>query len=82
MYKKLFILGVIALNKVMAQTCDSNGCISFSVIAGTGCVWMCEYCATQLGTSNYYFTTDVCTYQPGGCVGNPLTGVKYTCCSA
>lgn len=58
-----------------------NNCISFSVGSGTGCDWMCNYCATNLGTNNYYFTTDVCKYQSGGCVGNPQAGVTYTCCS-
>jgi hypothetical protein len=60
---------------------DSNGCISFSVSQGTGCAWMCSYCANQLGTNNYYFTDSVCTYQTGGCVGNPIAGKTYTCCS-
>lgn len=59
-----------------------NNCISFSVGSGTGCDWMCSYCATNLGTNNYYFTTDVCKYQSNGCVGNPQVGVTYTCCSA
>jgi len=59
-----------------------SNCINFSVGPGTGCDWMCSYCANTLGTNNYYFTTGVCTYQTGGCVGNPQTGVTYTCCSA
>jgi hypothetical protein len=59
-----------------------NNCINFSVGPGTGCSWMCSYCANTLGTNNYYFTSGVCTYQTGGCVGNPQTGVTYTCCSA
>jgi hypothetical protein len=60
-----------------------NGCVTFTVSAGTGCAWMCNYCANTLGTNNYYFTTDVCTYKQGaGCVGNPLAGVPYTCCAA
>jgi hypothetical protein len=59
----------------------SNGCISFSVSSGTGCAWMCNYCANNLGTNNYYFTNGVCSYQSGGCVGNPQVGVQYTCCS-
>ena len=61
-----------------------NNCVSFTVGAGTGCAWMCNYCAQQLGTTNYYFEDGVCQYQPtqGGCVGNPQSGVKYTCCSA
>ena len=58
-----------------------NNCINFSVGAGTGCAWMCSYCEQQLGTTNYYFTDGVCTYETGGCVGNPQVGVTYTCCS-
>jgi len=61
-------------------TAVENGCISFTVSAGTGCAWMCNYCANQLGP-NYYFTDQVCTYQGTGCVGNPQLGVTYTCCS-
>ncbi len=59
-----------------------NNCVQFSVSAGTGCQWMCNYCANQLGTNNYYFTDNVCKYQTGGCVGNPVAGNSYTCCSA
>ena len=59
-----------------------NNCVSFSVSSGTGCSWMCNYCASLLETNNYYFTTGVCTYQTGGCVGNPIAGTTYTCCSA
>ncbi len=59
-----------------------NGCISFSVSQGTGCQWMCNYCSNQLGTNNYYFTDNVCTYETGGCVGNPIAGKQYTCCAA
>jgi hypothetical protein len=59
----------------------TNGCIDFSISSGTGCAWMCNYCASQLGTNNYYFTDGVCSYQEGqGCVGNPISGKKYTCC--
>jgi hypothetical protein len=61
----------------------SNQCIQFSVTSGTGCAWMCNYCANQLGTNNYYFTDNVCIYKDGeGCVGNPIVGKTYTCCSA
>jgi len=59
-----------------------NNCVSFTVSSGTGCSWMCNYCASSLGTNNYYFTDGVCKYESGGCVGNPQTGVVYTCCSA
>jgi hypothetical protein len=89
-----FVLSVFSLfagivSAVDSKTCYSdkgiipqNNCINFSVSSGTGCAWMCSYCASQLGTNNYYFTTDVCTYQTGGCVGNPIAGTTYTCCSA
>jgi len=78
--KKLFVLSAFVFAN--AANCDINGCVTFSVAAGTGCAWMCEYCANQLGTNNYYFTTPVCAYQTGGCMGNPIAGVSYTCCSA
>jgi hypothetical protein len=81
--------GVNAVTKTRYESCDSekrliatNGCVQFSVTTGTGCAWMCNYCANQLGTNNYYFTDNVCTYQEGqGCVGNPIAGKTYTCCS-
>ena len=80
---RLFPLILIAISNVLGQnsTCSPNNCISFSVSSGTGCDWMCSYCANNLGTTNYYFTDGVCSYQSGGCVGNPQTGVTYTCCS-
>jgi hypothetical protein len=58
-----------------------NSCVTFFVSQGTGCAWMCSYCASQLGTNNYYFTDNVCTYQQRGCAGNPIAGKSYTCCS-
>ena len=64
-----------------AVKAPSNNCVSFQVSAGTGCAWMCNYCASTLGTTNYYFTDGVCKYETGGCVGSPQVGVLYTCCS-
>ena len=59
-----------------------DGCITFTVGSGTGCAWMCNYCANSLGTNNYYFTDGVCSYQEGvGCVGSPVAGKSYTCCA-
>lgn len=59
-----------------------NDCVTFTVSQGTGCAWMCSYCANTLQTNNYYFTDGVCSYQQGvGCVGNPIAGKSYTCCS-
>jgi hypothetical protein len=87
---KSFFLSLFAgmLAFCQSQTCVNNysqlnnGCVSFSVSSGTGCAWMCNYCASQLGTNNYYFTDGVCSYQSGvGCVGNPISGNTYTCCS-
>ncbi len=71
-----------AATPASSQNQTQNQCIQFTVAAGTGCAWMCNYCANQLGTSNYYFTDGVCTYQTGGCVGNPIAGQPYTCCAA
>ena len=71
----------------------SNNCITFTLGSGTGCQWMCDYCANTLGTNNYYFTTDVCKYEAipvvdipqvyvlRGCVGTPSAGASYTCCA-
>ena len=67
---------------VEGNVIESNNCVQFSVTSGTGCAWMCNYCASQLGTNNYYFTDNVCVYQQGsGCIGNPIAGKMYNCCS-
>jgi len=67
---------------VEKRIATANNCVQFSVTSGTGCAWMCNYCANQLGTNNYYFTDGVCTYQEGqGCVGSPIAGKTYSCCS-
>ena len=87
MYSVLFVLAaslftVISSQQICNTSVPQNNCVTFSVTSGTGCAWMCNYCANQLGTNNYYFTDNVCTYQQGtGCVGNPIAGKSYTCCS-
>ena len=68
-------------NGSLVSTTGPNSCVTFQVGAGTGCAWMCSYCASQLGTNNYYFTTGICKYQTGGCVGNPQPSTSYTCCA-
>ena len=78
--KSLLVATTVAIASATNSTHAANNCVSFSIGQGTGCAWMCEYCATTLGTSNYYFTTPVCAYQTGGCIGNPQPGVTYTCC--
>ena len=87
-FTTLFFTFAHSQTQTQTQICDnvstppSNNCISFSVGSGTGCAWMCNYCATNLNTNNYYFTDNVCSYQQGtGCVGNPVAGKTYTCCS-
>lgn len=70
-------------NGSLVESSGPNSCVTFSVGTGTGCGWMCSYCASQLGTNNYYFTDGVCKYATGqGCVGNPQANTQYTCCAA
>jgi hypothetical protein len=46
----------IVLNTTMPLISPANNCVSFGIGPGTGCAWMCTYCANTLGTNNYYFT--------------------------
>jgi len=78
----LLFLVAVSGNKDICKNSPINNCITFTVSQGTGCAWMCNYCSNQLGTNNYYFTDNVCSYQQGiGCIGNPLAGKSYTCCA-
>jgi len=85
MFVRLFAIAYMLTSASSQRTYISpsgpNACVNFQIGANTGCDWMCNYCANQLGTNNYYFTTGVCSYQSGGCVGSPQTGVTYTCCA-
>lgn len=74
------VIGLLSLTSVSSCVSD-NSCYSFQVGPGTGCAYMCQLCENQLGTTNYYFTDGVCSYESGGCVGSPQVGVVYTCCS-
>ena len=77
-----FTLALVNGEKEVCEVKNTpNNCVTFTISQGTGCAWMCNYCANQLGTFNYYFPDSVCTYQTGGCVGNPIAGKTYTCCS-
>ena len=79
---KLIILSFTTILSRAYDVCENGNCIQFTLAPGTGCAWACSYCSSMLNTSNYYFTPSVCTYESGvGCVGNPLAGVQYTCCS-
>jgi len=82
----LLKFGILTASGIFAQVCNNanfvqNSCITFLIGAGTGCDWMCNYCASQLNSSSYYFLPPVCTYQSSGCIGNPQAGVSYSCCS-
>ena len=79
-FKTAIIYGLLFVGTTTAKLI-SYSCVSFTIAAGTGCAWMCQYCSEALGTNNYYFTNGVCSYQSNSCVGNPQTGVTYTCCS-
>jgi len=82
-FSTIFKYTVLISSSVLAQVCTiQNSCITFLIGPGTGCDWMCNYCASQLNSSNYYFLPPVCTYESGGCVGNPQAGVSYSCCTA
>ena len=74
------LIGALAGTSIIKSSVVNN-CITFTVSQGTGCEWMCNYCSNQLGTDNYYFQDGVCKYQTGGCVGNPIAGKSYTCCT-
>ena len=58
----LALLGLASAVRTYIAPDGPNACINFQVGAGTGCDWMCNYCANQLGTNNYYFTSGVCSY--------------------
>ena len=83
---KFLLLALALLSGSNSQFIESvnpeNGCYTFTVGQGTGCAYLCSLCSTQLDTDNYYFTDNVCTYETGGCVGNPIAGKQYTCCAA
>ena len=51
--KRFLLLGAILVTRTAAELYT---CVSFIVGPGTGCDWMCNYCANTLGTNNYYFT--------------------------
>ncbi len=74
MFKLLFL-------SIAALFTATRACETFQVAPGTGCAWMCEYCASKVGP-DFYFTVPVCTYAEGGCVGVPQPSTMYTCCEA
>ena len=73
MFKRLFL-------SIAALFTATHACETFQVAPGTGCAWMCEYCASKVGP-DFYFTVPVCTYAQGGCVGMPQPSTLYTCCA-
>lgn len=59
----------------------SNNCINFTISSRTKCDWLCNYCSINLGTDNFYFEDNVCTYEKGLCTGNPTDEKSYKCCN-
>ncbi len=74
----------VVSSQVPQAIVGSNNCYTFTVGQGTGCQYLCNLCSNQLGTDNYYFTDNVCTYDSslGYCTGNPQQYKQYTCCAA
>tara|TARA_B100001093_G_C26778109_1_gene993320 strand:+ start:1098 stop:1322 length:225 start_codon:yes stop_codon:yes gene_type:complete len=60
---------------------NQSDCISFTIGENTGCQFMCDYCAENLGTNNFYFTDWICKNRNGICTGTPSAFEEYTCCS-
>ena len=45
----LTVIAMVSVSSGLPQITPQNNCVSFSVGPGTGCSWMCSYCADQLG---------------------------------
>lgn len=56
-------------------------CITFTIGEDTGCQFMCDYCAENLGTTDFYFTDWICKNKNGMCHGDPTPWETYTCCT-
>ena len=69
---------IILTNK---KKLNNQDCITYTIGEGTGCQFMCDYCAENLGTNNFYFTDWVCENKNGMCSGEPLPWETYTCCT-
>lgn len=73
------IVGII-LNKSVVKKSHGD-CITFTIGDDTGCQFMCDYCAENLGTNNFYFTDWICKNRNGMCTGSPTPWETYTCCT-
>ena len=61
---------------------SQHSCVS-STFNGVGCSQMCNWCEKQLGTANYFWESNVCTWNDmsNSCVGaGPLANTIYKCC--
>ncbi len=74
---------LISFIYIFSNIVNVNGqdCITFTIGDGTGCQFMCDYCAENLGTRNFYFTDWICTNNNGICAGDPIPWETYTCCT-
>ena len=74
-----FLYSIISIFKNKKYSNDH--CITFSIGDGPGCQYMCDYCAENLGTIDFYFTDWICTNKNGVCTGEPMPWETYTCCT-
>ncbi len=73
------IVGIIFNKSVVKKS--HGDCITFTIGEDTGCQFMCDYCAENLGTNNFYFTDWICKNRNGICTGSPMAYEEYTCCT-
>ena len=75
--KCIYLLIIVSLIAIV----NSTRCVQFTPPFGTSCDFMCRNCYIQLGTNDFYFTDGVCQVTSQGCIGTPMAGMTYTCCT-
>lgn len=78
---KLYSLLFSIMSIFNAKKDSNDHCITFTIGEETGCQYMCDYCAENLGTTNFYFTDWICKNKNGMCSGDPTPWETYTCCT-
>ena len=78
LFKLLFSIMPLFSNKYKS---GEEYCITFTIGEDTGCQYMCDYCAENLGTNDFYFTDWICKNKNGMCSGDPTPWETYTCCT-
>ena len=60
----------------------TNNCVTFTIGHTITCPMMCRFCSNTLRQLHFYFTDNVCMNRGDvRCVGYPVPGMNYTCCS-